>query len=347
MVSPTSVVVAVQNQVSCRRNRTLAGNLVRTYELGGFVIESEFPFPELTAAETGETICAVRLVDTLPRSASSTNSLVRKQLPNGHGWLSTAKSEQGYLLRFQDLVTFLVSEDGDQVECHSDAPVPTETLRHLFIDAVFPLVLNLKGHDALHATAVDGPAGCCAFLGSSGIGKSTLAAALVRRGWQLVCDDCLHFDVGADGVTVVPGYGALRLWPDSIEAAFNNGSLLQTVQDRRKKRVEIAGMKSTYPVTLRRVYLLTGIQDPDDTRIRIESVPRRDAFIQLVRHAFRLDTGDRTMLARQFRSLQRLVKRVSICRLIYPRNFDHLQLLAAAIADDLKNGTVLPSLAGK
>jgi hypothetical protein len=262
---------------------------------------------------------------------------VRKKLPNGHGRVSAEKSDRGYLLRFQDLVTFLVSEQGDQVECHSEAPVATETLRRLFLDAVFPLILNLKGHDALHATAVDGPAGCCAFLGNSGTGKSTLAAAFVRRGWQLVCDDCLHFDVAADGVTIVPGYGGLRLWPDSIEAAFNNGSLLRTVQDRRKKRVEVAGMSSIGPVTLRRMYLVTGTQE-SDTRIRIEAVSPRDAFIELVRHAFRLDIGDRTMLARQFRSLQRLVERVSICRLIYPRNFDHLQLVAAAIADDLKNG---------
>jgi hypothetical protein len=97
-------------------------------------------------------------------------------------------------------------------------------------------------------------------------------------------------------------------------------------------------MRLTRPVTLRRVYLMTGSQDFDDTRIRIEVVPPRDAFIELVRHTFRLDAGDRTMLARQFRRLQRLVERVSICRLIYARNFDHLQLVAAAIADDLKNG---------
>jgi hypothetical protein len=316
----------------------VAGHLIRAYELGGFVVESEVPFPELTSARTGEAICSIRLVDTLPRSGSCATSLVRKTLPHGHGWLSAEKSDRGYILSFQDLVTFLVSEDGDRVECHSNAPVPTETLRHLFLDAVFPLVLNLKGHDALHATAVDGPAGCCAFLGNSGIGKSTLAAAFVRRGWQLVCDDCLHFDVGADGVTIVPGYGGLRLWPDSIEATFNNGSLLRTVHDRRKKRVEVAGMSSMRPARLGRVYLVTGTQESGDTRIRIEAVSPRDAFMELVRHAFRLDIGDRTMLARQFHRLQRLVERVSVCRLIYPRTFDHLQLVAAAIVDNLKNG---------
>jgi len=327
-------------------SRPLAHSVVpSTYELGGFVIESDFPFPELNSVQTGRPVCAVRLVDTLSQRTSFAVSLVRTRLPNGHGWLTTAKSDRGYILRCQGLVTFLVSNDGDDVECHPDAPVPTETLRHLFLDAVFPLILNLKGHDALHATAVDGPDGCCAFLGHSGIGKSTLAAALVRRGWQLVCDDCLHFDSGTDRVTVVPGYGGLRLWPDSIEAAFNDGSLLRTMQDRQKRRVQVAGMSPASPVRLPRLYLVTSARGTDDSRIRIEGVPPRNAFMELVRHAFRLDLGDRSMLARQFRSLQRLVECVPICRLIYPREFEHLQAVAAAVADDLRSAAMLPTYA--
>jgi hypothetical protein len=323
-------------------NRTLTRDIARrTYELGGFVIESDLPFPELSAADAGTAMCAVRLADTLPRGVPSATSLVRKQVPNGQGWLSTAKSDRGYILRFEDLVTFLVSEDGDQVECHSDAPVPSETLRHLFLDAVFPLILNLKGHDTLRATAVGGQHGCCAFLGSPGIGKSTLAAVFVRRGWQLVCDDCLHFDVDDDAVTVVPGYGGLRLWPDSIEAAFNDGSLLRTMQDRRKKSVQVAGMTPISPVRLTRMYLVTETQRTNDSRIRIEAVSPTDALMDLVRHAICLDIGDGTMLARRFRNLQQLVECVPVCRLIYRRDFEQLQAVAGAIADDLRSGSTV------
>jgi hypothetical protein len=192
---------------------------------------------------------------------------------------------------------------------------------------------------------VDGPDGCCAFLGNAGFGKSTLAAAFVRRGWTLVCDDCLHVDPGEDGINVVPGYGGLRLWPDSIEAAFNDGSRLRTVQDGRKRRVQVAGMDPMHPVKLSRVYLLTRSEETGDTRIRIQVAPAREAFIELVRHAFRLDVGDRKMLARQFRSLQRLVEHVPICRLTYPRDFAHLQAVAGAIADDLRSGTVMAPFA--
>jgi hypothetical protein len=326
-------------------SHALSTVLFRTYELGGFVIQSDLPFPELSSVDGDKAICVVRLTDALPRSKSFVTSLVSKPLPNGNGWLSTAKCDQGYVLRFQNLVSFVVSHDGRQVECQSDAPVPAETMRHLFLDAVFPLILNLQGHDALHATAVDGPEGCCAFLGNAGIGKSTLAAAFVRRGWTLVCDDCLHFDPGEDGINVVPGYGGLRLWPDSIEAAFNDGGFLRSVHDGRKKRVQVAGMDPMHPVKLSRVYLLTRSEETGDTRIRIQAAPAREAFVELVRHAFRLDVGDRKMLARQFRSLQRLVEHVPICRLTYPRDFTHLQAVAGAIADDLRSGAVMAPFA--
>lgn len=202
---------------------------------------------------------------------------------------------------------------------------------------------DLKGHDALHATAVAGPDGCCAFLGDAGIGKSTLAAVLVHRGWTLVCDDCLHFDPREDGIIVVPGDGNLQLWPDSIEAAFNDGSRLRSVQDGRKKRVQVSDMEPVHPVSLSRAYLLTRPDHSEDTRIRIDVAPDREALMELVRYAVRLDIGDRQLLLRRFRHLQRVVECVPICRLTYPRNLAHLQVVAAAIADDLRSGTVIPT----
>ncbi len=196
----------------------------------------------------------------------------------------------------------------------------------------------IRTDDALRAAAVDGPAGCCAFLGDAGIGKSTLAAAFVRRGWSLVCDDYLQFGLSQDEITIVSGHGNLRLWPDSIAAAFNDGRPLQSVQDCRKKRVQVTGMDPIYPVRLSRVYLLTSPEKTLDTRIEIDAAPAGEALVELVRHAFCLDVCDRQMLERQFSRLQRLVEYVPICRLTYPRDFAHLQAVAVAITDDLRSG---------
>lgn len=214
----------------------------------------------------------------------------------------------------------------------SDSAIPTERE---------PVSSGLiRTYDALRAAAVDGPAGCCAFLGDAGIGKSTLAAAFVRRGWSLVCDDFLQFDLCQDEIHIVSGYGSLRLWPDSIAAAFNDGSQLQSLQDGRKKRVQVTGLDPIYPVRLSRIYLLTPPGKTVDTQIKIDAAPAGQALVELVRHAFSPDVCNHQMLKRQFRRLQRLVQCVPICRLTYPRNLSHLQAVAGAITDDLRTGCV-------
>ena len=212
----------------------------------------------------------------------------------------------------------------------SDSAIPTER------EPVFSGLIRTD--DALRAAAVDGPAGCCAFLGDAGIGKSTLAASFVRRGWSLVCDDYLQFSLSQDEITIVSGFGGLRLWPDSIAAAFNDGSQLQSMQDGGKKRVQVTGLDPIYPVRLSRIYLLTPPGKTVDTRIKIDDAPAGEALVELVRHAFSLDVCDQQILQRQFRSLQRLVECVPICRLTYPRDLSHLQAVAGAITDDLRSG---------
>ena len=57
--------------------------------------------------------------------------------------------------------------------------------------SVLPLVLQSRGVQALHASAVVGPSGVVAICGRSGSGKSTTAFGLSRRGYRLWSDDAL------------------------------------------------------------------------------------------------------------------------------------------------------------
>lgn len=72
-------------------------------------------------------------------------------------------------------------------------------LRDTFDRRLYPLLLQQRGFQALHASAVEFPgAGVVAFTGRSGAGKSTLAFALARQGLTQIADDALVFAV-ADG----------------------------------------------------------------------------------------------------------------------------------------------------
>jgi hypothetical protein len=56
---------------------------------------------------------------------------------------------------------------------------------------MLPFASALQGKVVLHASAVARGASVVAFVAESGVGKSTFAGHLVRRGWSLVADDLL------------------------------------------------------------------------------------------------------------------------------------------------------------
>jgi hypothetical protein len=90
---------------------------------------------------------------------------------------------------------------------------------------VLPTVSVILGYEALHASAVDSPRGIIAILAPSGMGKTTLALELMRRGWPLVSDDILTLGATPDGVLAYPGTPHMNLaenHPDSTAHRFGS-----------------------------------------------------------------------------------------------------------------------------
>jgi hypothetical protein len=85
---------------------------------------------------------------------------------------------------------------------------------------VYAAVASLNGLLPLHASAVAHDGRAYAFSGPPGAGKSTLAAALGRLGFPLLCDDTLILDLAGTGaVTGLPGHKQLKLWPAGLALA--------------------------------------------------------------------------------------------------------------------------------
>jgi hypothetical protein len=77
--------------------------------------------------------------------------------------------------------------------------------QQVLLGRILPNVALERGCEALHASAVESPAGVVAILAPSGMGKTTLASELLRRGWPLFTDDVLALTAGGDGVLAHPG----------------------------------------------------------------------------------------------------------------------------------------------
>jgi len=267
---------------------------------------------------------------------------MRWNLPDGTPWLSCAKTDGGYLLRFNELADFTIDRIGTEIVCIPKPGIPEDTIQHLLLDQVIPLVINLRGGEALHASAILTPHGVVAFAGPAGSGKSTITGSLLKMGYPFVSDDCLPLRQKNQNILAIPAYPGLRLWKDSHAHLFGeNGNKKSVAHYTSKLRVDIEERPescSPDPKPFVRLYDIINSPETDETSdITIEKLSALDSLMVLIRCTFRLDITDQEMLARQFHFLKWLAKRVSVRQLTFPRNFNLLPAVREAIANDLKD----------
>lgn len=100
---------------------------------------------------------------------------------------------------------------------------------------VLPIVSLMRGYEALHASAVDSPWGAVAIVAPTGMGKTTLALELMRRGWPLLSDDVLVMTATPEGVWAYPGTPHMNIAPNpsSGGCADDIGRTLAMLADER------------------------------------------------------------------------------------------------------------------
>lgn len=314
------------------------------YRVYGLTLESDTAFPELLSAGSATRYpeVSVRLATHFPRVPSPTRWIRQWPLSTGAPWLYCGKLDSGYLIRFRELADFLVDNEGQEIMGTAVQGASTDTLRHLLLDHVLPLILNLRGRDALHATAVVTPYGVCAFTGMAGTGKSTLAASFALAGYPVLSDDCLVIEEQDGRLAAVPAYPGMRLWDDTCAAlAPQTDTLSPVAHYTDKKRLVWQEQVKNFPpisLPLQRIYLLTRLTDAtsamDLLTPRIESCPQRQAFMALLEQTFRLDVTDAAMLVRQLHWLERIVTQISVRRLYIPNDFAALPAVQAVVLAD-------------
>jgi len=238
----------------------------------------------------------------------------------GRPWLSIGRRDGGYVLRFPDLADFDVSAAGDRIVCRPAVRLDGSTLRHLLLDQVLPLALSRSGHLVLHASAVHVPRlGCVAFVGPTGCGKSTLAAALGLRRCPVVTDDCLV--VGGLGSRrerpmAVPGYPGLRLWRAAARGlGLERDAGARVAHYSAKRRLCSHAVPFRFrPSPLCALFVL-GRRRPPGEPTRTRAFGSRDRLIALAPYTYVMDVEDRRQLSQMFRSLSTLVTRVPVVRL--------------------------------
>jgi hypothetical protein len=300
---------------------------MQQYRIADAIVESNISLPEAKSAFGQEAECAFHWM--LPRDAPPPSAAPFHEWlgPSGEPFVWFFRHRSGYLIRFRRFADFLVSNQADEVHCYPRPEVPLDTIRHLFLDQVLPLVLSRRGRLSLHASAVVTPNGAVIFVGKSGLGKSTLAAYLAHQGFPVLCDDFVVLNQQRAHTLVVPSYPGIRLWPDALSTLFDHGVHTTPVAHYSEKR-RLAPADDDgclVPMPLARVYVLSNEEDAwEGADVAAQTLSQRESVIELSKYAHLLDVTDRDSLRQSFNKLTVLVDAIPCYRLFFPYDFSQL-----------------------
>lgn len=261
------------------------------------------------------------------------------RLPDGTPWTEFHRDVGGYRLRFPDLADFVVSADGRRVRCEPAPDATDAVVEQLYLNQVLPLALSKQGRLVFHASAVEVDGGALAFVGVSGRGKSTLAAGFAIDGRGFLTDDGLVVERATHGHVALPSHPSIRLWQDSEEALLAPDTPVAPALSYTSKARFLAGGQLAFcaaPRPLRRVYFL-GDGGADDVAIR--PLSGSEAMIEWVRHSFLLDVEEQPRLASHFDQVAALANEPIHFALDYPRRYDALARVRAAIVAHAQLGS--------
>lgn len=192
----------------------------------------------------------------------------------------------GVLLAIPQVGSFLI-RDGREIRIDPAAGASERNLRLFLLGSAFGAILHQRGLLPLHANAIGVAGGAAAFLGRSGVGKSTLAAWFADRGHAVLGDDvCVVAPDGTGRLEVRPGLARLRLKPDALERSGRDPDRFEpSFDDRDKFDVPLASPEPAEPLPLRAVYLLD--RPEDAAEFAVEPLRGVQALEALVANTYR------------------------------------------------------------
>jgi hypothetical protein len=243
------------------------------YSAYGLGIRSTLPLPELPSPAVARTDVRIRTgklnAPSEPGHARPAGRIVRVTQGGAH-------------LSWHQIGAFCV-RDGREITVEPYPGVDKRLLRLALLGPVLALLLHQRGFLVLHASAVARGGSAVAFLGGKGAGKSTTAAVLCARGYQLLADDVVALELtGANRPRVLPGYPQLKLWPCAAAALGEDPESLPPLsagQEKRSRRM--ADRFAPGPLPLERLYVLS-----DGPSLEIELLAPQEAILQLIGHSY-------------------------------------------------------------
>lgn len=204
------------------------------YRLYGLCLGSEVPLSAPLAPACCPPDFTVQLGTNLGAEAVPPSGEVWAKAEFGNGFgIRLSRTDAGWSLYYPRTGEFRFSPDLRLATAHT-LPGQANILPLLLQGSVPAWWLNLRGEPVLHASGVAVGGEALAFIGASGMGKSTLATLLCSAGASLVTDDVLRVQSAGGDFLCHWGTGELRLRPNAaaLATSFPHASASQSADGR-------------------------------------------------------------------------------------------------------------------
>ena len=254
-------------------------------------------------------------------------------------WFQRSVLDDGSVyLRWRDLFEFQVSANGRRIDALPLRSASRSALETYLLGNVLSFALLKRGIEQFHATTVVVDGGAVAFLGDSGYGKSSLGAAFLQAGYNLLTDDMLVLARVGRRFYAHPGPPRIKMFPAMARRMLRRRIAGARMNPQTSKLIiPLAGSEQAAArVPLRALYVLNPPAASAANKVSIRRIRERMAFLKLLANCFNTTNLDAARLRNQFRLAHDLCQAVPVRALSYPRKLRSMPQVREAILADLR-----------
>jgi len=319
-----------------RKIRAETSQFPYQYDVYGIRLRCEFPLNLPASSGPG-----LMEIDVLTETASFFSEWIRDTplRPSPfRNFLYGHLDDGSSYVQWDGLGEFLVFAGGGRIACRRFEEALPESFQVYLLGQAISFALVKNGFEPLHATSVVIGGQAVGFLGSSGFGKSSLAACCLEAGHRLLTDDLLVLQETPAGFQAYPGPPRIKLFSEMAGRFLRESQGGIPMNNESEKLVMPLNSEKicSDPAPLAALYALTppGETEPEQG-VRIERVSSREAFVLLMNNIFNYVIADPARLQRQFSAMTSLAATAPVKRLSYPRLANVLPSVREAIVADL------------
>ncbi len=245
------------------------------YKAFGLIIESEIAIPEFIPF-SGEPDIFIGIGE------------VPEQIFNPHFTGVRFQASPGHFLLKVDHIANYYAEDGHTITIQPNPGVAEADIRLFLLGSAFGALIHQRGMLPMHGSSLSISNKAFIFSGISGVGKSTLAAGLMNRGYKLLSDDITVVSISEKGLPVVfAGFPGIKLWSDSIlKLGMDPEKFSRVRANLNKHHIQVQENFHPHELNLGGVYVL---QTRNTEGHQIENLKGIEKFNILKNNTYRLN----------------------------------------------------------